>query len=74
MLIHPWDAAGDDTKWQRWPADRDFGQLAVNGQPGEPPHVRPLHIAYDTERGEAVTHLARPNPCGTPWRRTRTSC
>ncbi|WP_202425173.1 hypothetical protein [Streptomyces sp. HUCO-GS316] len=26
----------------------------------------------DTERGEAVTHLARPNPCGTPWRPTRT--
>jgi transcriptional regulator len=62
MLIHPWDAALDDTEWQRWLLARDFGQLAVNGAPGEPPHVQPLHFAYDAERGEAVTHLARANP------------
>ncbi|MFD7687177.1 FMN-binding negative transcriptional regulator [Streptomyces sp. NPDC059781] len=61
MLIHPWDAPRDD-EWQRWLAVHDFGQLAVNGPPGEPPHVQPLHFAYDAERGEAVTHLARPNP------------
>ncbi|MEQ8148014.1 FMN-binding negative transcriptional regulator [Streptomyces sp. OP7] len=61
MLIHPWDTPRDDT-WQRWLAAHDFGQLAVNGAPGEPPHVQPLHFAYDAERGEAVTHLARPNP------------
>jgi transcriptional regulator len=62
MLIHPWDAARDDTEWQQWLDAHDFGQLAVNGLPGEPPHVQPLHFAYDAERGEAVTHLARPNP------------
>ncbi|MCW2868966.1 MAG: transcriptional regulator, partial [Streptomyces oryziradicis] len=54
MLIHPWDAAVDDTEWQDWLATHDFGQLAVNGLPGEPPIVQPLHFAYDAERSEAV--------------------
>ncbi|MCK1821185.1 FMN-binding negative transcriptional regulator [Streptomyces sp. XM83C] len=62
MLIHPWDAPRDDSEWQGWLAAHDFGQLAVNGLPGEPPFVQPLHFAYDPERNEAVTHLARPNP------------
>ncbi|MFD8999748.1 FMN-binding negative transcriptional regulator [Streptomyces sp. NPDC059582] len=62
MLIHPWDAPRDDAEWQGWLATHDFGQLAVNGLPGEPPHVQPLHFAYDPGRGEALTHLARPNP------------
>ncbi|MCL8017105.1 FMN-binding negative transcriptional regulator [Streptomyces sp. AS02] len=62
MLIHPWDAPHDDTEWQRWLAVHDFGQLVVNGLDGEPPHVQPLHFVYDAERGEVVTHLARPNP------------
>ncbi|MEV5439774.1 FMN-binding negative transcriptional regulator [Streptomyces sp. NPDC052682] len=62
MLVHPWDAPRDDTEWQRWLATRDFGQLAVNGPPGEPPFVQPLHFAHDAERGEVITHLARPNP------------
>ncbi|MDT0468178.1 FMN-binding negative transcriptional regulator [Streptomyces gibsoniae] len=61
MLIHPWDAPHDDVEWHRWLAEHDFGQLAVNGLPGEPPYVQPLHFAYDAERGEAVGHLARPN-------------
>ncbi len=61
MLIHPWDTPRDDT-WRQWLATHDFGQLAVNGPPGEPPLVQPLHFAYDAERCEAVTHLARPNP------------
>jgi transcriptional regulator len=62
MLIHPWDAPHDDTEWQQWLAVHDFGQLAVNGLPGEPPHVQPMHFAYDSDRREAVAHLARPNP------------
>lgn len=62
MLVHPWDAPRDDAEWQRWLAVHDFGQLVVNGVEGEPPHAQPLHFAYDAERGEAVTHLARPNP------------
>ncbi|QRX90942.1 MULTISPECIES: FMN-binding negative transcriptional regulator [Streptomyces] len=62
MLIHPWDAPGDDAEWQEWLAAHDFGQLAVNGSAGEPPWVQPLHFAYDPAHREAVTHLARPNP------------
>ena len=62
MLIHPWDAPTDDAEWQEWLAAHDFGQLAVNGSPGEPPWVQPLHFAYDPTHREAVTHLARPNP------------
>jgi len=62
VLIHPWDAPRDDDEWQQWLAAHDFGQLAANGPPGEPPLVQPLHFAYDPARREAVTHLARPNP------------
>ncbi|MBO1337299.1 FMN-binding negative transcriptional regulator [Streptomyces sp. VRA16 Mangrove soil] len=62
MLIHPWDAARSDAEWQQWLAVHDFGQLAVNGLPGEPPFVQPMHFAYDAERGEVLAHLARPNP------------
>ncbi|MGW7519525.1 FMN-binding negative transcriptional regulator [Streptomyces sp. NPDC054796] len=75
MLIHPWDAARDDAEWQRWLAGHDFGQLAVNGGPGEPPLVQPLHFAYQSTRsasdgavqeggtlGSVLAHLARPNP------------
>jgi transcriptional regulator len=62
VLIHPWDAAGDEEEWRTWLAAHDFGQLAVNGPPGEPPFVQPLHFAYDHDRREVVTHLARPNP------------
>lgn len=62
MLIHPWDAAGDEAEWRAWLDTHDFGHLGVNGLPGEPPHLQPLHFAYDHERRRAVTHLARPNP------------
>ncbi|GAA1376976.1 FMN-binding negative transcriptional regulator [Streptomyces beijiangensis] len=62
MLIHPWDAPREDGEWQQWLAAHDFGQLAVNGLPGEPPSVQPMHFVYDGERGEVLTHLARPNP------------
>ncbi|MFE7073444.1 FMN-binding negative transcriptional regulator [Streptomyces sp. NPDC057620] len=62
MLIHPWDAPHDDCEWQRWLAVHDFGQLAVNGLPGEPPHVQPLHFVHAPDRGEVLAHLARPNP------------
>lgn len=65
MLIHPWDAPKDDGEWRGWLAAHDFGQLAVNGLDGEPPFVQPVHFAYDPgsgEHGEALLHLARPNP------------
>ncbi|MFI6873235.1 FMN-binding negative transcriptional regulator [Streptomyces sp. NPDC050400] len=62
MLIHPWDAARDAAEWREWLAVHDFGQLAVNGLPGEPPFVQPMHFAYDGERDEVLAHLARPNP------------
>ncbi|MGI5373862.1 FMN-binding negative transcriptional regulator [Streptomyces sp. CA-251387] len=62
MLIHPWDAPHADPEWQQWLAAHDFGQLVVNGLDGEPPYAQPLHFVYDAERGEVLTHLARPNP------------
>ncbi|MCQ4214723.1 FMN-binding negative transcriptional regulator [Streptomyces longispororuber] len=62
MLIHPWDAARDAAEWREWLAAHDFGQLAANGLPGEPPFVQPMHFAYDGERDEVLAHLARPNP------------
>ncbi|MFH8486608.1 FMN-binding negative transcriptional regulator [Streptomyces longisporoflavus] len=65
MLIHPWDAPHSDAEWQQWLAGHDFGQLAVNGLPGEPPHVQPAHFAYEPDHGphgRVITHLARPNP------------
>jgi len=65
MMIHPWDAARDDTEWQQWLAAHDFGHLAVNGQGGEPPWVQPTHFLYDAGRSEVLLHLARPNPL---WR------
>jgi transcriptional regulator len=61
MLIHPSDAALDDLEWREWLAEgRDFGQLAVNGRPGEPPEVQPAHFAVDGDT--LLLHLARPNP------------
>ena len=65
MLIHPWDAALDDDEWRSWLADgHDFGQLVVNGLPGQPPTVVPTHFSVeDTAHGtELLVHLARPNP------------
>ncbi|MFG2515168.1 hypothetical protein [Streptomyces sp. NPDC048584] len=62
MPVHRWDGPRDDAEWQRWPAVRDFGRRVVDGPPGEPPLVQPLHFAYAPERGEAVTRPARPDP------------
>lgn len=61
MLIHPWDAAADNTEWERWLREgHDFGQLVVNGPPGQPPHVVPTH--FIVEGSAMLVHLARPNP------------
>ncbi|MEV4099383.1 FMN-binding negative transcriptional regulator [Nonomuraea sp. NPDC049649] len=61
MLTHPWDASLDEAEWRDWIADgHDFGQLAVNGPPGEPPVVVPTHFVCDG--GDLLIHLARPNP------------
>lgn len=63
MLIHPWDAALDDDEWRAWLADgHDFGQLVVNGLPGEPPAVVPTHFSIDGAGDVLLVHLARPNP------------
>ncbi|MFF2780251.1 FMN-binding negative transcriptional regulator [Streptomyces sp. NPDC058052] len=67
MLVHPWDSATDD-EWRDWLALHDFGQLAVNGLPGDPPWVQPAHFRYEAEPGpygRVLLHLARPNPL---WR------
>jgi transcriptional regulator len=61
VLIHPWDAALDDEEWRAWLADgHDFGQLVVNGLPGQPPTVVPTHFCVDGT--VLLVHLARPNP------------
>lgn len=68
MLIHPWDAAADETEWREWLARHDFGQIAANGLPGEPPLVQPAHFRSEAEPGpygRVLTHLSRPNPL---WR------
>ncbi|MET9433048.1 FMN-binding negative transcriptional regulator [Streptomyces sp. NPDC006551] len=65
MLIHPWDSVHDDDEWRGWLTGHDFGQLAVNGLPGEPPWVQPMHFRYDSQPGrygQVIAHLARPNP------------
>lgn len=62
MLIHPWDAALDETEWQSWLAGTDrFGILAVNNlDPAAAPLMLPTHF---TRAGtELLVHLARPNP------------
>ncbi|MFE2053428.1 FMN-binding negative transcriptional regulator [Streptomyces sp. NPDC059459] len=61
MFIQPWDAALDETEWQSWIAEgHDFGQLSVNGPPGQPPAVVPTH--FTAEGSTLLVHLARPNP------------
>ncbi|MER6817738.1 FMN-binding negative transcriptional regulator [Spirillospora sp. NPDC000708] len=61
MFIQPWDASLDDTEWQAWIAEgHDFGQLAANGPPGQPPAVVPTHFIVDGS--DLLIHLARPNP------------
>ncbi|MBZ4017322.1 FMN-binding negative transcriptional regulator [Streptomyces purpurogeneiscleroticus] len=64
MFIQPWDAGLDEAEWQTWIADgHDFGQLSVNGLPGQPPAVVPTH--FTTDGNQLLIHLARPNPV---WR------
>ncbi|MEV6874052.1 FMN-binding negative transcriptional regulator [Amycolatopsis sp. NPDC051128] len=61
MLIHPWDAAQDDSEWREWLTGHDFGQLIAGGAGRDLPVVTPAHFAFDGDR-TIVTHLARPNP------------
>lgn len=61
MLVHPWDAALDETEWRSWIAEgHDFGLLSVNGPPGRPPAIVPTHFTCDDR--DLLIHLARPNP------------
>jgi transcriptional regulator len=62
MLIHPWDAALDDTEWQQWLASTDrFGVLAVNNLDStQAPLLLPTH--FTVSGSELLIHLARPNP------------
>ncbi|WP_326822828.1 FMN-binding negative transcriptional regulator [Streptosporangium sp. NBC_01756] len=60
MFIQPWDASLDEDEWQAWIGEgHDFGQLAVNGLPGQPPVVVPTHFSVDGP--DLLVHLARPN-------------
>lgn len=62
MLIHPWDAALDETEWRDWLASTDrFGVLAVNNRDhDQAPLVVPTHFTIAGE--EILIHLARSNP------------
>ncbi|MEV0669172.1 FMN-binding negative transcriptional regulator [Mycobacterium sp. NPDC050441] len=62
MLIHPWDAALDETEWQAWLAGTDrFGILGVNNlSPTSAPLMVPSHFTH--AGAELLMHLARPNP------------
>jgi transcriptional regulator len=61
MFIQPWDAALDEAEWRSWIAGgHDFGQLGVNGPPGQAPVVVPTH--FTAEADQLLIHLARPNP------------
>ncbi|MFC8493102.1 FMN-binding negative transcriptional regulator [Streptomyces sp. NPDC057235] len=65
MLMHPWDTAHDEDEWRAWLSRHDFGQLSVNGPPGEPPWVQPTRFLYEPEpgpHGRVLLHPARPNP------------
>lgn len=62
MLIHPWDAALDNTEWTQWLAATDrFGVLAVNNRNRrQAPLVVPTHFILTGQ--DIILHLARPNP------------
>jgi len=60
MLIHPWDASGDDEEWQSFVDAQGFGQLIAAGRDREVPVVVPTQYVRDGER--IWLHLARPNP------------
>ena len=61
MMVHPWDAAVDESEWRAWlAAGRDFGQLIVNDLSGWQ-GVVPTHFTVKDER-TALMHLARPDP------------
>lgn len=62
MLIHPWDAAIDETEWQEWLAGQArWGVLAVNNlDSNHAPLVLPTHFAVAGE--ELLVHLAGANP------------
>ena len=62
MLVHPWDAAVDDSEWRAWLLDgHDFGELIAPGRDRDLPVVVPTHFVYDGDH-QVLLHLARPNP------------
>jgi transcriptional regulator len=62
VLVHPWDAALDDSEWRDWlAAGHDFGELIAPGRGRDLPVVVPTHFSYDGDRTVRL-HLARPNP------------
>ncbi|ROO87654.1 putative FMN-binding protein [Actinocorallia herbida] len=61
MFIQPWDTSLDEAEWRSWIAGgHDFGQLCVNGPPGQAPVVVPTHFRCD--RSDLLVHPARPIP------------
>jgi transcriptional regulator len=60
MLIHPWDAAGDDEALAFVRAN-EFGHLIASGRGRDVPVVVPTQFLVSGE-STVVLHLARPNP------------
>ena len=61
MLIHPWDAGTSEDEWVAFVRAQGFGHLVAGGRDRDVPVVVPTQFTL-VDAGEAVLHLARPNP------------
>jgi len=61
VLIHPWDAGASEDEWVAFVRAQGFGHLVAAGRGRDVPVVVPTQFTL-VDAGEAVLHLARPNP------------
>jgi transcriptional regulator len=60
MLVHPWDAGGDEAEWRSFVTGQGFGQLVASGRGRDVAVVVPTQFVLAGD--EVLLHLARPNP------------
>jgi transcriptional regulator len=60
MLVHPWDAGGDEAEWRAFVTGQGFGQLVASGRGRDVAVVVPTQFVLAGD--EVLLHLARPNP------------
>jgi transcriptional regulator len=60
MLVHPWDAGGDEAEWRSFVTGLGFGQLVASGRGRDVAVVVPTQFVLAGD--EVLLHLARPNP------------